>query len=574
MASFTPRLQRSNTVDDWVDYTHATTYEAFIAAVEVIAKNKWNLNGQGVASPSVLNHDDASRKIVEMVKYDNVMWSLSFHCDNRLLEVNHNMASNVNNSRDATLKWKDASLKHLTPTMLSLLDAPGTFLQSDLSYKCHTVQRLFGVKDFIMLNPPSLSNSIFIPPSLSKFLLHGVALALHNINCTIPVFTTLGAVPDYIGIAVPAQYGGKSIKFSSKKQMRKPSYEFSNLSITTSSFLSKLGATSVNTKPVNITVRHSWGYAVSAAKATRTGNSRRNSNINNSGKNGSPRGSNGDNNNDGNADVRSWWRSPGEWGPLDDPIHSVTVYTIWPRFKSGTFVDNDSYTDLIASQAPEWYIRATFNRDLDLPIASKANALITESNEEDVHDEDNKNNVEVNKDGQDIEEDEDEDDDEFKDACATVEEQESLRRKICKNKMDTIRSANSPAITNIDQLPIVKEALREESDDIYYAEKILTLATALLAHFPFQFRLVNEMLDANGKYPVQVISEAERRSIERATAPLDEVVPHHKEYILRLGVTSSNNNDIDGNGLIEPARMYVFSSNNEIRVCTALTEDF
>ena len=141
--------------------------------------------------------------------------------------------------------------------------------------------------------------------------------------------------------------------------------------------------------------------------------------------------------------------------------------------------------------------------------------------------------------------------------------------------MDTIRSANSPAITNIDQLPIVKEALREESDDIYYAEKILTLATALLAHFPFQFRLVNEMLDANGKYPVQVISEAERRSIERATAPLDEVVPHHKEYILRLGVTSSNNNDIDaGNGLIEPARMYVFSSNNEIRVCTALTEDF
>ena len=120
----------------------------------------------------------------------------------------------------------------------------------------------------------------------------------------------------------------------------------------------------------------------------------------------------------------------------------------------------------------------------------------------------------------------------------------------------------------------MKEALREESDDIYYAEKILTLATALLAHFPFQFRLVNEMLDANGKYPVQVISEAERRSIERATAPLDEVVPHHKEYILRLGVTSSNNNDIDGNGLIEPARMYVFSSNNEIRVCTALTEDF
>ena len=290
MASFTPRLHRSNSVDDWVDYTQATTYEAFVAAVEMVAKNTWKLSGQGVASPIIVNKYNARMKVVEIVKYDNVEWSLSFHCDNRSSETegyqtisnSSNSNSNMDKVGTTTLKWKNANFKHLTPTMLSLLDAPQTFLQSDLSYKCHTIQRLFGVKDFMMLNPTSISNSIFIPPSLSKFLLHGVALALHNINCTIPVFTTLGAVPDYIGMAVPAQYGGKSIKFSSKKQMRKPSYDFSNLSITTSTFLSKLGATTVNTKPVNITVRHSWGYAVSATKASTTGSSRNNSTINNS----------------------------------------------------------------------------------------------------------------------------------------------------------------------------------------------------------------------------------------------------------------------------------------------------
>ena len=84
-------------------------------------------------------------------------------------------------------------------------------------------------------------------------------------------------------------------------------------------------------------------------------------------------------NGNNDAAVRSWWRSPGEWGPLDDPVHSVTVYTIWPRFKSGTFVDNDSYSDLVASQAPEWYIRATFKGDMDLPLSSATNRLVYEN---------------------------------------------------------------------------------------------------------------------------------------------------------------------------------------------------
>ena len=66
-------------------------------------------------------------------------------------------------------------------------------------------------------------------------------------------------------------------------------------------------------------------------------------------------------------------------GPLDDPVHSVTVYTIWPRFKSGTFVDNDSYSDLVASQAPEWYIRATFKGDMDLPLSSATTRLVYEN---------------------------------------------------------------------------------------------------------------------------------------------------------------------------------------------------
>ena len=36
-----------------------------------------------------------------------------------------------------------------------------------------------------------------------------------------------------------------------------------------------------------------------------------------------------------------------------------------------------------------------------------------------------------------------------------------------------------------------------------------------------QFRLVNALLSADGRYPVQIVGEPERRSVEHATAALD-----------------------------------------------------
>ena len=236
-----------------------------------------------------------------------------------------------------------------------------------------------------------------------------------------------------------------------------------------------------------------WLLRSSSSKASSSGSTRHDSNINSNGNRAL------DSTNGGkDAAVRSWWRSPGEWGPLDDPVHSVTVYTIWPRFKSGTFVDNDSYSDLVASQAPEWYIRATFKDGLDLPLSSATNRLVVEnetavkaSSSDTSGDAGQTDSIEA-----DVGKSDDEDD-EFEDACATVEEQESSRRKLCYSKMDIIRSANSPAIANVNSLPSLREALQEGSVDVRHAEKMLSLATALLAHFPSQFRLVDAMLAAD-----------------------------------------------------------------------------
>ena len=173
MTSFASGTRRAIGVDEWVDHTHATTYEAFVAAVEVVTKNTWGLAGQGAALP-VMQRMGQEVDLTEVVKYEDVMWSLTLHCDSRSSSYDDH-GRDSENSQANTVQWKDPSLRHLTPTMLSLLEAPQTVLQSDLSHRCHSVQRLFGVKDFIMLNPPAISNSIFIPhpfPSFSCMELH------------------------------------------------------------------------------------------------------------------------------------------------------------------------------------------------------------------------------------------------------------------------------------------------------------------------------------------------------------------------------------------------------------------
>ena len=62
--------------DEWVDHTHATTYEAFVAAVEVVAK----IRGFGRPRHGSPGMQSMGREVdlTEVVKYEDVMWSLTF----------------------------------------------------------------------------------------------------------------------------------------------------------------------------------------------------------------------------------------------------------------------------------------------------------------------------------------------------------------------------------------------------------------------------------------------------------------------------------------------------------------
>jgi len=306
---------------------------------------------------------------------------------------------------------------------------------------------------------------------------------------------------------------------------------------------------------------------------------------------------------------------------LDDPISAITIYAAWPRFPAGAFVDDETYTDLIASQAPEWFIRVKWNSEMHLPLSKQAHLATMEEDfqirerqlaEEtgpngpcrdasgskgdassthaaDSMDDENKPSGVANPSMDDVvssiddvgteecrqgegnvDGDDHIDHDEFRDALSTLEELEARRKQKTSSHIDMLRSADSPAVRNLRDLPILGASF--DLGIVPQAEKLLSLATALLAHFPGQFRLVNALLSADGRYPVQIVGEPERRSVEHATAALDGVPPHNREFIFRAPVEPPGGSLYGVSSY--PHRMYVFSSNREIRVCTSLSEEF
>ena len=562
--------------DEWVDHTHATSFEAYVASVEDILRG-WKLAHQGTvpgATPTVQT---------KLLEYDSMKWHISLYNFMSVTDAN-SIARSISECNPSSPtsggekvpsyspQWSNPKLKHLTPSMLSLLDAPPTLMSSDLSPHCHALRRYFGVQEFLTLTLPDSSHSMFLPPSLSRFLLNGVGIALGNVQCTLPVFVAVGTVPDYIGIAVPGGNGGPSIKFDSSKKLHRPPRFFSTLSTVTSMFLEKINAYASGSLRTSISVRHSWRFSISSLFERLMGSNSRKNEIDAK----------------DNGKARSWWRSPGDWGPLDDPIETITVYVAWPRFAAGTFVDNETYTDLVASQAPEWFVRVQCKNNIDLPMASQlyfqslaqnihrdpvsSSAVMPASGEGPAADDDGENDSRAES-AEDEELEEDDSDDDFQDACGTLEELEKRKSTKGMTHVETLRHADSVAIKNMEKLPSLALVFSQSPPNVKEMEKQLSIATALLAHFPAQFRLVNALLRSEGNYPVQIIGEAERRSIERSTSKLDGLAPHNREYILRSVVSPEPMVANHAPSSSATAyRMYCFSSNNEIRVATSFIE--
>ena len=194
----------------------------------------------------------------------------------------------------------------ITPTMLSLLEAPQAVLQSDLSFTGATACRgCLGLRILSVLNP-AISNSIFIPPSLSSFFCMELHLLftinvpyIYNYWCSSRLYWCCCSCPIRWEVSNfhPKANAKANIQFS------KPLDDYV--------VLIKVRCDQCEHKSCKYNGQAQLGYAVSSTKASSSG-STRHDNINSNDSRGRAMESDNGNN---DAAVRSWWRSPGEWGP-------------------------------------------------------------------------------------------------------------------------------------------------------------------------------------------------------------------------------------------------------------------
>ena len=67
------------------------------------------------------------------------------------------------------------------------------------------------------------------------------------------------------------------------------------------------------------------------------------------------------------------------WGPFDDPVRSFCIFSIWPRFPEGAFVENEGFSSLNAEQCPQWWLRIDISKprgpEHDTPLSNALAAL-------------------------------------------------------------------------------------------------------------------------------------------------------------------------------------------------------
>ena len=293
-------------------------------------------------------------------------------------------------------KWA-SDQKHLTPTMLSLLDFRQDFrLGEPFIFRC------FGLSHFLLFR--DVHNDACPPNQLLSI----VSVALSNINCTLPVFVPLQETTRryYAGIATPGNQGGSTtIHFETDQTKPIPSSlcrlegltrllkgkismvssgEERARSHSSGSMSMKNGADQRHITKLSLehAVRLIWTARTSSiTKDTEAAkdNSKfsflwrksrhhggillKDLGIETKSRIPSPRR---DKMEKRFAAAKVYKKCvPPTWGPISDPLQQIWVFALWPRFPDGAFIENDNYTSLRATQAPEWWVRCSGNNSVE-----------------------------------------------------------------------------------------------------------------------------------------------------------------------------------------------------------------
>ncbi|XP_059049829.1 rab3 GTPase-activating protein catalytic subunit [Achroia grisella] len=293
------------------DFTTVSDWEVFIARIEEIL-NEWKLCKSKISSPI-----DYTKKWVckaEEFTFQGVKFIISYHT----LEHTTN-AERTQESDDKAI---------LLEIQNNMWEATSQFME-DNDGSPFPVSNWYGLKRYLMLCP----SIPLVDGSLIKVVMSSVNIAFANVDCGIPLFVKIREhwQQNYLGFYEDNEY---KISFDTI-HLKRISNQCSHLSGLISLFKSKI-ASPVALDTVLVSAKYSYELKDAEPFSWKKTN-HLNEYLSIDG-----------------FDVKKLTELP--FGSDKNPINSILLNAIWPRFRESTIVDSSTYSDIDPIMAPTWTI--------------------------------------------------------------------------------------------------------------------------------------------------------------------------------------------------------------------------
>lgn len=320
------------------DFTTASEWEVFVARIEELL-NEWRLSKSKI--PKHLQYTKKWLSKCEEISFQGLNFKLSYHA----LEPNVS-TDNVEDSDDKSL---------LNELQSGLWDATSQFMDDD-DGSPFPVSNWFGLKRYLMLCP----EFPLVAGSLIKIVMSSINIAFANVDCGVPMFVKIREhwQQNYLGVYEDNEYKSSFDTI----HLKRISNQCSHLSGLVSLFKSKI-ASPVALDAVLVSTKFSYelkDYDAFAWKKTTHSNEFLSI--------------------DG-FDVKKLIELP--FGSEKNPINSVLLNAIWPRFRESTIVDSSTFSDIDPIMAPLWTITLKMRDNINCQLSetiSKVMDLLENNN--------------------------------------------------------------------------------------------------------------------------------------------------------------------------------------------------
>lgn len=314
------------------DFTTVSEWEVFIARVEEIL-NEWKLSKSSLQKPA----KEYTKKWIgksEDILFQGTKFILSYHA------LEH--VKNAENSDDTEVK------SIITELHNGLWDSTTHFLD-DVDGSPFPVSSWYGLKRYIML----CSSIPLTDGNLIKLVMSTVNIAFANIDCGVPFFVKIREhwQHTYLGFYEDSEH---KVSFDTI-HLKRISNQCSHLSGLVGLFKSKI-ASPVALDAVLVSTKFSYELKdVDAFVWKKATHSNEFLSI------------------DG-FDVKKLIELP--FGSEKNPIHSVLLNAIWPKFRECAIVDSSTFSDIDPIMAPTWTITLKMRDNFNCQLSETINKVM------------------------------------------------------------------------------------------------------------------------------------------------------------------------------------------------------